>query len=52
MNNVTILNNRAFWAMLIFSVTAMAVVGLLDSVIPAAHDTFHEVRHALGIPCH
>lgn len=24
----------------------------VDSVIPGVHDTFHDFRHAIGIPCH
>ncbi|MBI3814023.1 MAG: CbtB-domain containing protein [Nitrospinae bacterium] len=33
---------------------AMGVIvyGGMDSVMPWAHDTFHEFRHAIGIPCH
>jgi len=33
---------------------AMGVIvyGGMDSVMPWAHDVFHEFRHAIGIPCH
>lgn len=33
---------------------AMGVIvyGGMDSVMPWAHDAFHEFRHAVGIPCH
>jgi cobalt transporter subunit CbtB len=24
----------------------------MDSVVPGVHDTFHDFRHAIGMPCH
>ena len=58
MNNVIAqtrsVNRKAVWAA--FAIAAailmLAIAGGLDSVIPAAHDIFHEARHAAGIPCH
>ena len=47
-------NHKAAWAA--FAIAAailmVAIAGGLDSVLPGAHDVFHEARHAAGIPCH
>ncbi len=44
---------------LLFSVIALGVAALMvtvvygvDSVIPGAHDVFHDFRHSIGIQCH
>ncbi len=44
---------------LLFSVIALGVAVLMviivygiDSVIPGAHDVFHDFRHSIGIQCH
>ena len=47
--------NSLYLALLVVTVTfAMGVIvyGGMDSVMPWAHDAFHELRHAIGIPCH
>ena len=47
--------NSLYLALLVVTVTfAMGVIvyGGMDSVMPWAHDVFHEFRHAIGIPCH
>lgn len=58
MNNeiaITQSNNKAIWAALAITATAFAMVVIVfgvDSVAAGAHDTFHDLRHAIGIPCH
>ncbi|MEK6791797.1 MAG: CbtB domain-containing protein [Deltaproteobacteria bacterium] len=32
---------------------ALAVIAYgADSVVPGAHDAFHDFRHMIGMPCH
>jgi len=48
-------SGKAFRAALMFAAAAFAMVVIvygLDSVAPGAHDTFHDLRHAIGMPCH
>ena len=58
MNNVIArmqsVNDKAVWVAFVIStaILMLAIAGGLDSVVPGAHDVFHEARHAAGIPCH
>ena len=59
MNNVTAINKtisqKALLTALMGTAAAFAMVVIvygLDSVVPGAHDTFHDMRHAIGMPCH
>ena len=55
MNNVASINQRTFLFALLFAVSALAIAviaGGMDSVMPTAHDTFHELRHGIGLACH
>ena len=55
MNNVASINQRTLLFGLLFAVSALAIAiiaGGMDTVMPAAHDTFHELRHGIGIACH
>ncbi len=48
-------SGKAFWPALMLVSTAFAMVVIaygLDSVAPGAHDVFHDLRHAIGMPCH
>ncbi len=46
---------NGIWPVLIVMGVAFAMVVIVygvDSVLPGAHDTFHDFRHVIGIPCH
>ncbi len=43
------------WLITALVVTACAMVVIfygVDSIAQGAHDTFHDFRHVIGIPCH
>lgn len=43
------------WMLTAVAATAFALVIIsfgLDSVVPGAHDTFHDFRHVIGMACH
>jgi len=47
--------HKAIWAALAIAATAFAMVVIaygIDSVAAGAHDAFHDLRHAIGMPCH
>ncbi|MBI5892681.1 MAG: CbtB-domain containing protein [Deltaproteobacteria bacterium] len=47
--------SKAFLPALILVTVALSMVVIMygvDTIIPKAHDTFHDVRHVLGMPCH
>lgn len=47
--------SKAFLAAAILVAAAFSMVVIMygvDTIIPKAHDTFHDVRHVLGMPCH
>ena len=59
MNNVIAqvqsVNQKAILAALMVAATAFAMVVVaygVDSIVPGAHDAFHDMRHAIGMPCH
>ena len=38
---------------MVISVIAMGVIVYgIDSVMPGAHNSFHDFRHFIGMPCH
>ncbi len=41
-------------ALVIVAITfAIVIIAFgIDSIAPGAHDTFHDFRHAIGMPCH
>ena len=32
--------------------TMLVIMYGVDTIIPTVHDTFHDFRHVLGMPCH
>ncbi|MBI5682656.1 MAG: CbtB-domain containing protein [Deltaproteobacteria bacterium] len=47
--------SRAFLPALVLAAVACSMVVILygvDTIIPMVHDTFHDFRHVLGMPCH
>lgn len=46
---------KNIWPVLIVVGIAFSMVVItygLDSVVARAHDTFHDFRHVIGMPCH
>lgn len=41
-------------AVVIVAITfAIVIIAFgIDAIAPGAHDTFHDFRHAIGMPCH
>lgn len=39
-------------SLLVIFISALAIYFVGFSQLPIAHDTFHEVRHSLGLACH
>ena len=47
--------SKAVVSALVLAALVFAVVVIsygLESVAPGVHDAFHDVRHAIGMPCH
>lgn len=43
------------WPALLIVALSFAMVVIvygMDSVAPGVHDTFHDFRHTIGMPCH
>jgi hypothetical protein len=43
------------WPALVIVGVALATVVIfygMDNVVRGAHDTFHDFRHVIGMPCH
>ncbi|MEE8431981.1 MAG: CbtB-domain containing protein [Candidatus Desulfatibia sp.] len=54
-NLSTIALKDALWltAGLILAVSSIIIVSYgADSIVMGVHDTFHDFRHAIGMPCH
>lgn len=50
---ISVLSDKKMIAALsIIAVIAISVYVVGFSQVPVAHDTFHEVRHSLGLSCH
>jgi len=46
---------RNIWPVLVILGVAFSVVVVfygMDSVVAKVHDTFHDFRHIIGMPCH
>lgn len=46
---------KALWPTLLVVGLAFAMVVIaygMDSVAPGVHDSFHDFRHVIGMPCH
>ena len=39
-------------SMMVLFISALAIYFVGFSELPIAHNTFHEIRHALELPCH
>ncbi len=59
MKRIASISQTAFlappWMLTALAATAFAMVIIfygVDSIAQGAHDTFHDFRHAIGMPCH
>lgn len=51
MFSMTLSRKMIFWSgIAVFA--GLIIYTVLFAQLPAAHDTFHELRHSLGVSCH
>ena len=50
--HVRSLNLLFVWIAVLLTLTLMVTGYGLDTLVPMAHDSFHDARHAAGFACH